>query len=527
MNETDFGFTNETLKNYHACIHQHDDAKDMCCIQAHYANAVGNDMYSFDYDRDFPSRNLIRGVPLISQVSKILSNLFWYEYLKPSIDKILGSRQAILSQEKDLSVTSIYLDTSTSADAERLERFYGRYKNSQCESFRSLMMPCYIFKVQGEGPYAKNGMIPAKVLLGDGVDSLVEIIIPLKVVNDDGKNPVYKLDTSCRINHQLGEVMSALPFYLVGQASNSNIMEVWEIFNTLSSASIKKPYTINLHEMFRYSGIWVKYAWSVPLMNWVFTGGLVCQEEILSTSAFNHLSFDKLPNVYRLYTRDFLISTRNCIKSFYVLLLPQNFPDVDATKEVAKLSMEDVCKFIPSAYEQAYGVMNKNPLYKIFSTTDHYTRIEAIDAGIGILKTFDRIFYAYDLSLCSLIWDKVAYDKKMEKGEVKEMFADIIDEDSDGERVDVPNVEVADYYSFKQLLASYPVLKNNRVLERWILAEPEKAWSLLKRSMKEPGHPDKFAFGQRKRAKLFQTVLEGVMEIPNMTIKRPKRSVKK
>ena len=50
------------------------------------------------------------------------------------------------------------------------------------------------------------------------------------------------------------------------------------------------------------------------------------------------------------------------------------------------------------------------------------------------------------------------------------MFADIIDKDSDEESVEVPSVEEADYYSFYQLLASYTVLKNNRVLERLILA---------------------------------------------------------
>ena len=133
-------------------------------------------------------------------------------------------------------------------------------------------------------------------------------------------------------------------------------------------------------------------------------------------------------------------------------MLLQNFPDVDATKEVAKLSMEDVCKFIPSAYEQVYRVMNKNPPYKVFSTTNHYTRIEGIDAGIGILKKFDKIFYAFS------------------KGEVKKMFVDIIDEVLDEESVEVPSVEEADYYSFYQLLASYTVLKNNRVLERLILA---------------------------------------------------------
>ncbi len=180
VNETDFGVTNETLKNYHACIHNHEDPKDMCCIQAHYSNAVGNDLYSFDYDRDFASRNLINGVPLISQVEKILAKLFWYESLKPSIDKVLASRQAVLSQEKNLSLVSIYLETSRASDAERLEKFYGDYKNSQCESFRTLMMPCYVIKVPGQGPYAKNGMIPSKVLLGDGVENMVEICCLLR-----------------------------------------------------------------------------------------------------------------------------------------------------------------------------------------------------------------------------------------------------------------------------------------------------------------------------------------------------------
>ena len=53
------------------------------------------------------------------------------------------------------------------------------------------------------------------------------------------------------------------------------------------------------------------------------------------------------------------------------------------------------------------------------------------------------------------------------------MFVDIMDEDSDGESVEVPSVEVADYYSFNQLLASYPVLQKTRVLERWILPDLE------------------------------------------------------
>ncbi len=527
VNETDFGCTNETLKNYHACIHKHDDPKDMSCIQAHYSNAVGNDLYSFDYDKEFATRNLMNGVPLISQVAKILEKLFWYESLKPSIDKVLASRQAVLNQERNLSLVSIYLDTSTASDADKMEKFYGRYKNSQSESFRSLMMPCYVLKVPGQGPYAKNGMIPSKVLLGDGVENMVEILIPLKVVNDDVRNPVYQLDTAMKINQQLREVLTALPFYLVGQASNSSIMEALEIFNVLSNSSIKKPYTINLHEMFCYTGVWIRYDWSVQLMNWIFTGGLVCQDELLSNSPYHHLGYSKLPNAYRLYTRDLLISTRNCIKSYYILLLPQNFPDMYATMEVSKLSIEEVCKFIPSAYEQAYGVMTKNPLYKVFCTSDQFIRRKGLSTGTGILKSFDKVFYAYDLSLCPLIWDKIAYDAKKEKGEVPDIFADIMDEDSDEEGVEVPCVDVSDYYSFKQLLASYPVLSKMKVLERWILAEPDKAWSLLKRSHKESGDPDKFAFGQRKRVKKFQEVLETVMEIPNMILKRPKRSVKK
>ena len=71
------------------------------------------------------------------------------------------------------------------------------------------------------------------------------------------------------------------------------------------------------------------------------------------------------------------------------------------------------------------------------------------------------------------------------------MFVDIMDKDSDGESVEVLSVAVADYYSFNQLLTSYPVLQKTRVLERWILPEPEKAWNPLNRMLKEPGHPDK------------------------------------
>ena len=78
--------------------------------------------------------------------------------------------------------------------------------------------------------------------------------------------------------------------------------------------------------------------------------------------------------------------------------------------------------------------------------------------GTGILKSFDKAFYAYEVSLCSLIWDNIAYNAKVEKGEVQDVFVDIMDEDSDEE---VLCVDISDYYSFKELLASYPVLFKN------------------------------------------------------------------
>ncbi len=63
--------------------------------------------------------------------------------------------------------------------------------------------------------------------------------------------------------------------------------------------------------------------------------------------------------------------------------------------------------------------------------------------GTGILKSFDKAFYAYEVSLCSLIWDNIA------------------SEDSDEEGEEVLCVDISDYYSFKELLASYPVLFKN------------------------------------------------------------------
>ncbi len=87
----------------------------------------------------------------------------------------------------------------------------------------------------------------------------------------------------------------------------------------------------------------------------------------------------------------------------------------------------------------------------------------------------------------SLIWDKIAYNAKVEKGEVQDVFADIMDEDSDEEGEEVLCVEMSDYYSFKELIASYPVL---------LKIEGGFWWSLLKRSRKESSDPDNFAFGQ-------------------------------
>ncbi len=163
------------------------------------------------------------------------------------------------------------------------------------------MMPCHVLKVPGQGSYAINGMIPSKVLIGDGVKK-VEILIPLRVVNDDIRNPVYELDTGMKIHQQLGEVITI---------SNSSIMEAWEIFNVLYNFIIKKPYTNNMHEMFHYTGVWIKYDWSVQLMNLIFTGGLVYQNVLLANSPHHHLGYSKLPNAYRLYIHDLLISTRN------------------------------------------------------------------------------------------------------------------------------------------------------------------------------------------------------------------------
>ena len=145
------------------------------------------------------------------------------------------------------------------------------------------MMPCHVLKVPGQGSYAKNGMIPSKVLIGDGVKK-VEILIPLRVVNDDIRNPVYELDTGMKINQQLGEVITI---------SNSSIMEAWEIFNVLYNFIIKKPYTINMHEMFHYTGVWIKYDWLVQLINLILTGGLVYQNELLANSPYHHLGYSK------------------------------------------------------------------------------------------------------------------------------------------------------------------------------------------------------------------------------------------
>ena len=521
VNETDIECTANTLRDFHACVHQHDD-RDLTCVQAHYANAVGNNEFSIDWEPNFAANNLVKGRPLLSMASEELerSKSPWFDVLKSAVNKVMSSRQAVLHQESGLDLTSIRIDTSTDKDAKKLERFYGIFKNSQCESFRSLMLPYTVFKVPGTGSFTKNGMIPSKVLMGDGVETLLELIIPLELANEDPENPVMKLDTSTRMNSDLGSVLHAIPFYLVGEGTDGDIFEVWDIFTHLSPRKLNKPFTIDLLSIFRYSGVWIRKDWSPLLVNWLLTGGLACELDVVAKSPFHRFAWKLQPNLLRLYSRDKLICLRNCIKGFYILLLPQNFPNLEATLAASKLSAIDVCKFIPSAYEQSFGVMNKNPLFKKFSTCDHYTR-SGMPAGKGILKEFDKVFYAYELSLCTVIWDKIALETR-NSGNIE---ADLVirDDPENDSCDDIPDIDPDDFNSFKEILSAFPVMNKDQVVERWISAAPTKAYSLLQRSHKDGNDPEKFRFGTRNRARLFQTNLEDKMEIPNMLMKRPNR----
>lgn len=528
VNELDSSCSTERLRKFHACVHQH-DCRDLSCVQAHYANAVGNDVYSFDWEPKFASDNLIHGTPILSQAADKLerSKSAWFPVLEPAITKVLGARQAMLSQESSLEVVSIHLDTSTVDDSVKIERFFSEFKNSQTKTFRSLMMPCTVMKVPGVGPFAKDNLIPAKILLGDGIDTMIELVLPLEVDNEDRDNPVMRLATGSKMHASVSAVLTALPFYLVGDSVESSIIDAWKMLNQISNKAIKRPYTINLMDLFRYSGVWIKRDSSVQLMNWIFTGALTCEIHVVAKAAFHKMPYRKLPNVYRLYSRDKLISVRNCIQSFYILMLPQGFPDLEATMEMSKLDSRGVCQFIPSAYEQSFGIMTSNRLHKLFSLSSHFIR-EDLSSNRGILKQFDKIFYAYKLSLCNVVWDLPAYNKRFgtNDGQIPDPDDNLIDSDPEDDSHEIPDFDPKDYSSFREIMAAHPVMGKDQVVERWILADPQRAFNLMKRSKRDVKNPatDFFQFGCRARVKLFQATLESVLEIPNMTQRRPSRA---
>ena len=276
------------------------------------------------------------------------------------------------------------------------------------------MIPFHVLRVTGRGIGSVDGKIISKICLGDGKNVLLELCIPLICVNDRDsnlpKNRIFELDHLAEMHEELVDFLNMFPFYLAGVKIKDTVHEYWNMLRLMSSRVIHEPPWVDLGHLWIDVGGWNKPDWSLPTLNWLAAGALLCQNPIIIQWNSYEENYNDMPTVFRLYTRDNLLALRNLIVCFYICSIPFWFPSPSKTCKLSQMSIDELCEFIPCAIEElsneehSIGKFNTS-LQQLRPLETHFCRDEFdIHKAEGALKEFHAKLRNKQIKWTKLVW---------------------------------------------------------------------------------------------------------------------------